>query len=221
MVKDTEIDNVFDNNNKALNLTRWSVGTSFGAFLTKSALAITNLSFSKDAFPNFINQLSKYIGPLATNNPNFWRWQLIDYAFGIITAGLGYLTVNLLISKFLPSFKFKTQAAVIFAVLATLLASVAGEIYGSITAFKGSPIDIADWTAEMGGMVTFLTVEWLYSQISVRGLSLSKLLFKKEDVIPSRLRQLVEKGLLYLSTGGVLLVLYYSVLYLLKLFGWV
>jgi hypothetical protein len=153
--------------------TRWAAGVGFGSGLTKASLDIANLSFIDGAYMRFIRELEKYIGPMATVDINFWRWQMIDYAFGIISAGLAYLGLHALFSKIMPRSKFRGISTVIGTILTSAVFAYAGEVYGNITAFKGVWNDPKDWLAEFGGLSTFLLTELLFTGLKKRGLTLA------------------------------------------------
>jgi len=195
------------------DITRWSAGIGLGAILTKASLAITNLSFVEGGYTRFLDKFAQYIGPSVYINPNYWRWNFIDYAFGIVSAGLAYGALTLGLSKLFPKGKHTRLLAVVGTILVTTLFSYLGEQYGSITPFKGALLDPNDWLNEFGGMGTFLAAEYVFSLIKQRGISLTGRLFS------SNLRSSLRTFLFFAGVGVVGYVSGISLVYFLKLLG--
>ena len=115
----------------------------------------------------------------------------------------------MLLSKLLQNSKQRKTLVVLGTILATIAFSFAGELYGNITAFKGSWIDPQDWLAEIGGMTTFLLAEWVFSLLKKYGITLVG------NLLTPKVKMIGNKIALY---GGIAVVGFISIVSLIYLF---
>lgn len=111
-------------------------------------------------YETFLQQLTRWIGPITTIDPMFWMWRFSDFAFGMAIVGLVSIFIYNL-KKIMNSFISKIQKPIIFII------SIGLGILSEYLNNK-SLSDIYDLLAISGGVSVYFIAEWIFHLIRHR-----------------------------------------------------
>jgi hypothetical protein len=153
--------------------------TVFGSSIYALGEVISRLSVPKLGFPAswqpyvsggypaFIAALSKWIGPFATFDPNFWRW-----SFNWVGAGM--ITMTLLFAALRNTAKghWYGKKALLYYFLSQTLSFIFIKIIWSGSNTYTTIFDFGDWLAHVGGGVIFILGGFLFQTLQSKGWSI-------------------------------------------------
>ncbi|MBP6993646.1 GNAT family N-acetyltransferase [Candidatus Woesebacteria bacterium] len=165
-VLSTDFNSVFARANKilgdALRFALPMFGIGMGIYFVGTW--IQNLSYVDGAYPQFVNQLSHYIGTIATNNYNFWRWQLNDFGFALATTATSFGVARMLTARMLATHPERSKWVNIASTVLVVGLLILGKSIGD-PLHPGKFFDLPDWGVYAAGPAFFWGSHWVSQTI--------------------------------------------------------
>ena len=125
---------------------------------------VQNLSYVDGAYPQFVNNLSHYIGAIATNNYNFWRWQLNDFGVALATTATSFGMARMLTARMLATHPERSKWVNIASTVLAVGLLILGKSIGD-PLHPGKFFDLPDWGVYAAGPAFFWGSHWMSQTI--------------------------------------------------------